>query len=53
MRNGQVTPDACGVLQTQKILEYNIDFDTDNITTQSIRNRFAYVIVIMRHHQMC
>ena len=47
-------PDACGALQTQKILEYNIDFDADNITTQSIRNRaFAYVIVIMRHHQMC
>ena len=53
MRNGQVMPYACGALRTQKILGYNIDFDADNITTQSIGNRFAHVIVIMRHHQMC
>ena len=45
MRNGQVMPYACGALRTQKILGYNIDFDADNITTQSIRNRFAYVIL--------
>ena len=37
MRNGQVMPYACGALRTQKILGYNIDFDADNITTQSIR----------------
>jgi len=46
MRNGQVMPYACGALRTQKILGYNIDFDADNITTQSIRNRFTYVILI-------
>ena len=38
MRNGQVMPYACGALRSQKILGYNIDFDTDNLTTQSIRN---------------
>ena len=37
MRNEQVMPYACGALRTQKILGYNIDFDADNITTQSIR----------------
>ena len=47
MRNGQVMPYACGALRSQKILGYNIDFDADNITTQSIRNRFAHVIVII------
>jgi len=40
MRNGQVMPYACGALRSQKILGYNIDFDADNITTQSISSGY-------------
>jgi len=40
MRNGQVMPYACGALRSQKILGYNIDFDTDNLTTQSISSGY-------------